>query len=144
MRYTIPALLWLSLLCLKSEGQLQATHIESPTYPAMARWALIQGKVEVEVAIDADGRVRSAEARGGHEFLREAAEKNVRQWRFAPYAESKQPRTQIVEFTFELEKERVEHACARVSFDLPLRVRIVSNPPPINVHKTHVEPKGRN
>jgi TonB family protein len=61
------------------------------SYPRKAREAGASGVVTVEVIVDEEGRVASAEAVGGHELLREAAVKAARQWRFTPTLLSGQP-----------------------------------------------------
>jgi protein TonB len=55
-------------------------------YPTAARRRGIEGRVLLEVAVDADGRavaVRVAES-SGHRLLDEAALRAVRDWRFTP------------------------------------------------------------
>ena len=127
---------WMYLLAPAARGQLKPLHIESPRYPEMARIALIQGKVELKITVGPEGSLR-VEARGGDKLLQTQAVANVRLWRFERPAGSQEV-TQTIEFIFELEEPRLEHACARVSFDLPSRVRIVSNLPPINTQRTRM------
>lgn len=54
-----------------------------PVYPALARTANITGRVEIQVAIGADGKVISAQLKSGHPLLAKVALDNVKTWRFA-------------------------------------------------------------
>ena len=135
MRLSALIFFWVSLLTATSQAQLRPVYIEYPRYPEIARMAQIEGKVEARITIAADGTVPMVETHSGDAILRKEVEGNIRRWRFAPPTES-QELTQTIEFIFELEEPRREHACARVSFSLPARVRIVSNPPTIDTYKT--------
>jgi TonB family protein len=55
-----------------------------PLYPALARQAKTEGKVEVQVQTGPDGKVISAVAVSGPGILRQAAAENAKTWRFAP------------------------------------------------------------
>ncbi|MFZ0859436.1 MAG: energy transducer TonB [Candidatus Sulfotelmatobacter sp.] len=55
-----------------------------PLYPALARQAKTEGKVEVQVETGTDGKVISAVAVSGPGILRQAAADNAKTWRFAP------------------------------------------------------------
>ena len=57
-------------------------------YPAILKSKGIGGTVRLKVAIHADGTVKDVEVLGGNPALADAAEKSVRQWRFAPGGES--------------------------------------------------------
>ncbi len=73
-------------------GQLNglAIKLASPIYPLTAQNMNIQGKVTVQVALDEEGRVVSAKAVNGHQFLRSAAEDAVRKSKFKPNLVSSQ------------------------------------------------------
>jgi TonB family protein len=68
-----------------------------PDYPEIAKRMNLTGKVKVEVLIAADGRVTITRPIGGHPVLVQAAEKAVKEWRFAPAAEQTK---QVVEMEF--------------------------------------------
>lgn len=53
-------------------------------YPAILKRRGIGGTVRLKVAIHADGSVKDVEVLGGNPALADAAEKAVRQWKFAP------------------------------------------------------------
>jgi TonB family protein len=55
-----------------------------PTYSAMARQARVEGKVVVEVELDVEGNVVSAEATAGHAMLRQSAEDAAKKSKFKP------------------------------------------------------------
>lgn len=67
-------------------GQLNglATRLAAPIYPLTAQNMNIQGKVTVQVTLDEEGKVVSAKAVNGHQFLRSAAEDAVRKSKFRP------------------------------------------------------------
>jgi TonB family protein len=57
-------------------------------YPSILKRRGIGGTVRLKVAIHADGSVKDVEVLGGNPALADAAEKAVRQWKFAPGGES--------------------------------------------------------
>jgi TonB family protein len=57
-------------------------------YPSILKRRGIGGTVRLKVVIHADGTVKDVEVLGGNPALADAAEKAVRQWRFAPGGES--------------------------------------------------------
>ena len=63
----------------------------APAYPVIARQARVQGAVTVEILIDEQGRVVSAQATSGHPLLRSAAQMSAYQARFSPTSISGQP-----------------------------------------------------
>jgi serine/threonine-protein kinase len=56
----------------------------SPPYPPAAERYGLEGDVEIEIDIDASGKVTSARMLKGHAAFRDAALKVARAWRFAP------------------------------------------------------------
>lgn len=62
----------------------------APAYPAAARAVKAGGAVNVEVLIDEEGNVVSAEAVSGHPLLRQASEKAAMQATFKPFVLSGQ------------------------------------------------------
>ncbi len=69
----------------------KATSLPKPPYPPAARAVRAAGAVSVQVLIDEDGRVVSANAVSGHPLLRAAAESAARGARFSPTQLSGQP-----------------------------------------------------
>lgn len=63
----------------------------APAYPALAKQARVQGVVSVEILIDEQGRVVSAQVTNGHPLLRAAAQQSAYQARFSPTSISGQP-----------------------------------------------------
>lgn len=57
-------------------------------YPSILKRRGIGGTVRLKVAIHADGSVKEVDVLGGNPALADAAEKAVRQWKFAPGGES--------------------------------------------------------
>ncbi|HEX8397632.1 MAG TPA: energy transducer TonB [Pyrinomonadaceae bacterium] len=69
----------------------KAVNLPKPPYPQAARALRASGVVNVQVLIDENGRVVSAQAVSGHPLLRAAAESAARQARFNPTMLSNQP-----------------------------------------------------
>ena len=69
-----------------SEGPLKgkAVSLPKPIYPAMARQIGLQGTVTVQILIDEEGRVVSAQAISGHPILIPEAKRAALQARFTP------------------------------------------------------------
>ncbi len=55
-----------------------------PAYPALARAARIEGKVQFSAIIDRDGRISNLGLVTGHPLLVPDAEKAVKEWVYAP------------------------------------------------------------
>jgi periplasmic protein TonB len=71
----------------KVGGQVQEAKIiarPNPIYPALARQARIQGKVQLHAIIDKEGRVSQLEVVSGHPLLVKAALDAVQNWRYQP------------------------------------------------------------
>ena len=68
-----------------------------PQYPALAQRMSIIGSVKLEVVVQADGRVKSITAKGGHPLLVEAAQAAIRQWR---WQSSSQETVETIEVRF--------------------------------------------
>ena len=75
---------------------------EIPLYPHLARVAQIAGTVQVEVTTDGNA-ITKVSATGAHKLLQEAAEQNVRAWRFY----SHKPQTFTVTFVYKVEGPEV-------------------------------------
>ncbi|MDX6271889.1 MAG: periplasmic protein TonB [Acidobacteriota bacterium] len=63
----------------------------APPYPMLAKQARVQGAVTVEILVDEQGRVVTAQATSGHPLLRMAAQQAAYQARFTPTSISGQP-----------------------------------------------------
>lgn len=57
-------------------------------YPSVLKRRGIGGTVRLKVLVHADGTVKDVEVLGGNPALADAADKAVRQWKFAPGNES--------------------------------------------------------
>ena len=62
----------------------QATHKVNPSYPAFAKTAHVTGIVRVEIVVDENGSVVSAQSSTGPSVLRLAAIDASRHWKFRP------------------------------------------------------------
>jgi len=54
----------------------------APAYPRLARSMSLEGTVRLEVLVSPDGMVKTADIKGGHPVLAQAAVTAVRQWRW--------------------------------------------------------------
>jgi len=61
-----------------------AVRLVMPTYSMMARQSRVEGKVAVEVELDVDGNVVTANATSGHTMLKQAAEDAAKKSKFKP------------------------------------------------------------
>jgi TonB family protein len=68
----------------------------SPAYPELAKRMNVSGTVKVEVAVAANGAVKSAKAIGGHPLLIDAAVSAAKKFRYEPGSES----TETIAFNF--------------------------------------------
>jgi periplasmic protein TonB len=71
----------------KVGGNVQEAKIiarPNPIYPALARQARIQGKVQLHAIIDKEGRVGELQVVSGHPLLVKAALDAVQNWRYQP------------------------------------------------------------
>lgn len=62
----------------------KATHKVNPSYPAFAKTAHVTGIVRVDIVIDENGSVVSAQSSTGPSVLRQAAIDASRRWKFRP------------------------------------------------------------
>ena len=69
-----------------------------PSYPTIASFMNAKGEVVVEVKIDVTGKVVSASAVSGNEYLRKSSEKAAVEWKFAAVKEG--PKERIARLTF--------------------------------------------
>jgi TonB family protein len=89
MKVIYPILLVISLFVLCSVETFAQTDKPkvlkyfAPNYPAAAQAVNASGTVDVNVKIDKDGKVISAEATSGHPLLRKACEVAAKEWIFS-------------------------------------------------------------
>lgn len=125
--------LGVALFLVGSHGFSQTTHVESPRYPDLARQARIEGTVQIRAQVNATGVVTSLEAVGGHQWLREEAERNAQKWTFG----SIKVDTVAIWYEFKLQKPDARYRPeARVTIDFPIlpttepiKVEIISHAP---------------
>ena len=93
---------------------------EMPLYPPLARQARLEGTVRLEVTTDGVYITKVAPS-GAPKLLLDAAEENIRTWRFYKH----RPQTFIATFVYKLEKQEVfGFVNPTVFLDLPSRVEI--------------------
>ena len=69
----------------------------APRYPELAKRLHVQGTVRIEVAVRANGKVKSTRVLGGNPVLAQSAIEAAQQWRFAV---SQNETTEIVQLAF--------------------------------------------
>ena len=71
-----------------------------PVYPTIASFLNAKGDVVVEVKIDLKGKVVTASAVSGNEYLRKSSEKAAVQWQFVAVKEGSKERVARLTFTY--------------------------------------------
>jgi TonB family protein len=103
-------------------------HVESLVYPKLAYQARVIGDVVVLAQIDSEGRVQVPFRPPGHPLLVQAAEENIKTWRFQTGSGSQLK----VTYHFKLEGEPAyDYPSSVCKFDLPNSVTVVTPPPKI-------------
>ena len=103
-------------------------HVESLSYPPLARMARISGNIVATVWIDPEGRVSIPVLPNGHPLLVHAVEENIKTWRFrsGPGSELK------VSYHFRIKSESKLNPLPTIcKFDLPDSVAVVTPMPPV-------------
>jgi TonB family protein len=107
-------------------------HIETPTYPTLARVAHITGKVILAITIDSEGNVTDAKVTNDTKsigVLEPGSISNIRLWTFAKPPTF--PYSQTIVYDYELDVslpgDDGNHPIVKVNFDLPDRVTIAAN-----------------
>ena len=140
---TKPALLMLFLGLLeccsgKTQQDLCPRHIETPTFPPIARTAHVTGKISLMVTIDTNGRVTNVETaadtsvQGTHPLLQKSAVENMQHWTFANPTSF--PHSQTIVYDYEFDPSLPGEggpsylpAITKVTFDLPDHVTLWTN-----------------
>ena len=106
---------------------------ETPIYPPLARAARIEGTVLLDVSTDGQSVV-TVRTKSGHKVLRDAAEQNVRTWRFYGHT----PTSFEVSFVYRLGKSEVEGwSNSKVVLEFPTKVEITTNPPKVETQVSY-------
>lgn len=82
----LAAILSLVSLCGQAQDVAKRRLLDhaAPVYPALARKMALEGVVRVDALVSSDGKVKSAEIKGGSPVLTQAALDAVRQWKWEP------------------------------------------------------------
>jgi TonB family protein len=106
--------------------------LQMPCYPPLARQAKLEGETKVNIEVDKDGHVISAEAAEGNPLLAQASIANIRTWALAagPGQNLSLIFKTTVTFKYKLEGEPGFDRCAKhVLFDAFNQVQITASPP---------------
>ena len=109
----------------------QISYFVSPSFPLLARAAMISGEVTLRVEIDKNGTVASFAVRSTtHVFLTQSATTAVKQWKFRPMLKEATVSATFY-YAFSGAKRDID-ATTNVSadFDDPIRVYITTEPSP--------------
>lgn len=122
-------------------------HIESPTYPQLARQTRLMGEVTLSVTVDADGKVQHVTTlpgdakRPAHKLLRDSAVENMQHWTFSKPPTA--PYTEVIVYDYENDPSLPTSGgpkglpvLTKVVFDLPDHVRISMNDGFIETNKS--------
>jgi len=108
----------------------QATRLlvnqSKPDYPAVAHDNYIQGQVQMELTVGADGHVRKAHVLLGHPLLAASALKTVHNWVYRPFVTPNGPApfSTLVKVVFDLNKKEHSEFPATPERDLEQQIRL--------------------
>ena len=129
--------LLIALLLLTVSPQTQPRlpiHVVSLIYPRVARQAHMVGDAVLIAQIGSDGSVSIPIRKSGHPFLLQAAEDNLKKWKF----QSGEEQEMEITYYFKIGEHSSSPECV---FDLPNSVTITSPPP--RVDTTYSSPQGK-
>lgn len=112
------------------QEESRPTYVPMPHYPEPARYAQVQGDVQVSITVAEDGRVKDVKTLSGPQLLRAEAESSAKEWKFNPTTADGRRTVELL-FQFILGKQRLDHVCPRIVFEPPFHIQINSNPPTI-------------
>jgi len=118
--------LLIALLLLTVSPQTQPRlpiHVESLIYPPLARQARIQGDAVLIAQIGSDGSVSIPMRKSGHPLLLQAAEDNLKTWKF----QSGEVQEMEITYRFKLAEPPSDSLQTECSFDFPNSVTISSH-----------------
>lgn len=109
-------------------SELAPKRIVGLQYPRLANLAAVQGRVELEAVVSAEGTVSEARFVSGPGLLVDAAKASLRQWLFAGCRRSNEACIARVSFVFVLEKELcdIDRCPNDFQVDLPGTVTVKS------------------
>jgi len=105
----------------------RAIHVESLIYPPVARQGRIAGDVVLIAQIGSDGSVSIPIRKSGHPLLLQAAEDNLKTWKF----QTGESQEMEITYHFKLKEQSSGSAQTECAFDLPDSVTISSDAPPV-------------
>lgn len=115
-------------------------HVESLSYPSIARFAQITGDVVLIAQVDPNGRVSAVVGKSGGPPLMAAARDNLKTWRFqaGEYQEME------ITYHFKLEGMPVSYdGPTECAFDLPDSVTVVAAPQSVEFSDSSHQKSGR-
>jgi TonB family protein len=136
----IQRLLIFAVLCGAASAQQHSVGVANyvvPKYPPIARQALVQGDVRLQLRLNNNGEVVSVEPVSGHKMLQDVATDAARQWRFVclDCTTTSPLREHTLTFRFTLDA----HCLNCYEFSFPDRVVIRSERPQCWAYVTQVK-----
>jgi TonB family protein len=122
--------LFVALLLLAISPQTQRrlpVHVESLFYPPVARQARISGDVVLLAQVTSDGRVSIPIRKSGHPILMQAAEDNLKKWKF----QTGQDQAMEITYHFKIRETSAHSPFTECVFDFPDSVTVSSDAPPV-------------
>lgn len=96
----------------------------APVYPAIAKAARIEGDIYVDVEVDRNGKVTSADARSASRLLRKIVEDTARRWSFSPAPNGEKKRKARLTFTFRIMPEKTPVTETTSIFYPPYKIEV--------------------
>ena len=135
--------IWLTLLVLGASASVSPQKPDppgvvaavAPVYPPIAAAAHATGIVNVDVKIDANGKVNSAHAVDGFPLLKAACEAAARRWKFLSATDSNPVRIARLTFTFREVEDRAPEAERTPVFLPPYKIEVAG--PKLLVQTVH-------
>jgi TonB family protein len=114
-------------------------HIETPTYPVLARIAHIEGTVTLEVTIDPDGHVKNVAVvdKPGHQaqaVLQQSAIDNMQHWTFEKPVSGSFTQLMVYSYSIDvsIKPDENNHQVTKAYIELPDRVTVLAGATVIN------------
>ncbi|HEX8566085.1 MAG TPA: energy transducer TonB [Pyrinomonadaceae bacterium] len=99
----------------------------APVYPAVARAVGASGDIIIEVKINSQGKVTSANAISGHPLLRDVSSIASKRWKFENVEDNKSERKTQLTFSYKVARKKEGIG---VYFNPPYRIEIISEEVP--------------
>jgi hypothetical protein len=97
----------------------------APKYPPAAVAVKAESQVIIDVKVNQNGEVVSADVKSGHPLLRKISENAAKKWLFEPFTNSKSNQKATLIFSFRFSKDKKDEAVT--VFKQPFEMEVVSD-----------------